>query len=391
MNGEDHIKHICTLAPALAELFNARVRHYTIKQHTLNVFNQFEEYFSELFTKNSIKEFRLFLFLHDIGKSIAYKQGNREHQYLATINTIKVHQAELDISDKDFKLYKALISANIFGKYMENKASLDNTFTIIESQSLNLKLTKIEFFYYLSVYYQCDVASYTKDAGGIAYLEHIFKYENGTKVYCEKTNLLKFSNPFAQRYSLLLDKIVESSTQSNQPSDKNLSTIVPKEIKVKVVGKIDLSKFEKPKKQLSKTKENIYIIDTNVFVDQPEIIDNIEKKYRVILSAKVLDELDKLKHTLRKPEEKISVQRAIKSLSKSFDTRNIKMENSDLSLIPSDFDKRSPDNAILSVLLKFKDENPILLTSDIGLQVKAKALQLSTIGLKEFLKQKKRF
>ena len=66
------------------------------------------------------------------------------------------------------------------------------------------------------------------------------------------------------------------------------------------------------------------------------------------------------------------------------------MENSDLTLIPSDFDKRSPDNAILSVLLKFKDENPILLTSDQGLQLKAKALKISTIDLKDFLKQRKK-
>ena len=36
--------------------------------------------------------------------------------------------------------------------------------------------------------------------------------------------------------------------------------------------------------------------------------------------------------------------------------------------------------------LKFKDENPILLTSDNGLQVKAKGLKISTISLKEFLR-----
>ena len=158
----------------------------------------------------------------------------------------------------------------------------------------------------------------------------------------------------------------------------------------KIVGKIDLEKFEKPQKQISKDKENLYIIDTNVFIDAPEIIERIEKKYPVILSAKVLDELDKLKHTLKKQEDKQSVQRAIKSLNKSFDSREIRMENSEITLLPSDFDKRSPDNAILSVLLKFKDENPILLTSDQGLQLKAKGLKMSTISLKDFLKQRKK-
>lgn len=49
--------------------------------------------------------------------------------------------------------------------------------------------------------------------------------------------------------------------------------------------------------------------------------------------------------------------------------------------------KRSPDNNILTVALKFKDENPILLTSDNGLQVKAKGLNMKTISLKDFLKK----
>jgi predicted ribonuclease YlaK len=58
-----------------------------------------------------------------------------------------------------------------------------------------------------------------------------------------------------------------------------------------------------------------------------------------------------------------------------------------MSLLPNDFDKRSPDNSILTVALKFKKENPILLTSDNGLQIKAKGLNMKTISLKEFLKR----
>lgn len=55
--------------------------------------------------------------------------------------------------------------------------------------------------------------------------------------------------------------------------------------------------------------------------------------------------------------------------------------------VPDDFNKRSPDNMILTVALKYKDENPILLTSDNGLQVKAKGLGISTVSLKDFLKR----
>ncbi len=155
-----------------------------------------------------------------------------------------------------------------------------------------------------------------------------------------------------------------------------------------IINKIDLSKFEKLKKEIINGKENIYIIDTNVFVDYPEIISKIDKKYRVVLSAKVIDELDYLKISLT-DEQKKNVQKALKQINASIDTRGLKMETADLSLIPNDFNKKSADNFILSVALKFKGENPIMLTSDNGLQIKAKGLGITTITLKEFLKQMK--
>jgi DNA replication ATP-dependent helicase Dna2 len=168
-----------------------------------------------------------------------------------------------------------------------------------------------------------------------------------------------------------------SSDNSNQPKSPG----------IKVIDKIDLSKFEKPKKEIVKGKENIYIIDTNVFIDQPDIISKIDKQYQVVLSAKVIDELDKLKVTLPKNEQKQNVQKAIKQINDSFDKRNIKMDTADLTLLPSDFDKKSPDNLILTVALKYKDENPIMLTSDNGLQLKSKGFGITTITLKDFLKQ----
>ena len=67
--------------------------------------------------------------------------------------------------------------------------------------------------------------------------------------------------------------------------------------------------------------------------------------------------------------------------------RDVRMELSDPSLLPSDFDRRSPDNMILTVALKYKVDNPILLTSDNGLQIKARGLGITTISLKEILKK----
>lgn len=159
-------------------------------------------------------------------------------------------------------------------------------------------------------------------------------------------------------------------------------------VQVKVIDKIDLSRFETSRQKAvkSSTKRNIYIIDTNVFVNCPEIISKIDEKYLVVLSAKVIDELDKLKIKLD-TLGKQNVEKSLRNINRAMDKRTIKMELSDVELLPDDFNKKSPDNNILTVALKYKNDNPILLTSDNGLQVKAKGLGISTISLKDFLRK----
>ena len=63
------------------------------------------------------------------------------------------------------------------------------------------------------------------------------------------------------------------------------------------------------------------------------------------------------------------------------------MEDADVSLLPVGFDKKNPDCQILSVALKYKGENPIVLTSDNILQTRANGLGITTISLSDFLKQ----
>lgn len=196
-----------------------------------------------------------------------------------------------------------------------------------------------------------------------------------------KLNLSKERPDVYCQKNVLDDAITKDHQSSSQKSDNGIG--------LKVIGKIDVSKFERPKKEIKKNKENLYIIDTNVFIDYPEIISKISKEYPVILSAKVIDELDNLKSKLDN-EGKRNVQKALKSINAHLDIRDVRMEISNTSLLPVDFNKRSPDNQILTVALKFKSENPILLTSDNGLQVKAKGLKLTTITLQEFLNQLKR-
>lgn len=182
--------------------------------------------------------------------------------------------------------------------------------------------------------------------------------------------------------------IISSKATSIHKEEKEDCIIEGVGVSLHLKGRIDLSQFETPKQKAVKsdTKENIYIIDTNVFVNYPDIISKIDSKYKVVMSAKVIDELDKLKIKLSN-EEKHNVETALRFINRAMDRDNVSMELSSPNLLPDDFDKKSPDNNILTVALKFKNENPILLTSDNGLQIKAKGLGINTITLKEFLKK----
>ena len=63
------------------------------------------------------------------------------------------------------------------------------------------------------------------------------------------------------------------------------------------------------------------------------------------------------------------------------------MENANVSLLPNGFVRTNPDCKILSVALKHSEENPILLTSDNMLAARAKRLGITTIALKDVLRQ----
>lgn len=162
-------------------------------------------------------------------------------------------------------------------------------------------------------------------------------------------------------------------------------TISAGSITLTVKDKIDLSKFEKKRAELVNGKENIYIIDTNVFVNCPDIISKIGKKYKIIIPSTVLEELDKLK--IKEGIDKITLSKAAKNISMAFTQQYSCMEDANVSLLSNGFDRKNPDCKILSVALKHSEENPILLTSDNMLAARAKGLGITTITLKDFLRR----
>jgi len=129
-----------------------------------------------------------------------------------------------------------------------------------------------------------------------------------------------------------------------------------------------------------------YVIDTNVFVLCPQIMDYISKEDRIILSGKVLDELDKLKGTTS-GKDKRNVRTAIREINHKINmkTDNVRFEFADTKLLPEDFEKSNADNMILSVALKFREKNPFVISNDINFQNRAASLGIPFKSLEDIV------
>lgn len=202
-----------------------------------------------------------------------------------------------------------------------------------------------------------------------------------TIIVADKMILKNFMSDEVRRFLL---KINENKVAALKPS--TTQTITSGELKVTILGKINLP--EKHLKEIVADKENIFIIDTNVFVKCPTIISKVGK-YKVVIPTTVLEELDRLK--LKQSIDKKALSDAVKNINKAFLNNYSSMEEGDSSLLPKGFDAQKADCLILSVALKYKaeDKNPILLTSDNLLQSKALGLGIKTISLQDFLSERR--
>lgn len=217
------------------------------------------------------------------------------------------------------------------------------------------------------------------------------RYSLENKLFNVATSRAKYSTIIVTDNTILKENISEEvrkyllKAQEDKFVDFMPKTITSGNIGVTITGKIDLSYVEKKRKEIVEGKENVYIIDTNVFVNCPDIISRIGNKYKIVIPAKVLEELDKLK--LKVGVDKTKLNEAAKNIHNAFIKHYSQMEDANLSLLPKGFDKNNPDCMILSVALKYKNEHPILLTSDNILLSRASGLGITTLSLKEFLKR----
>lgn len=128
------------------------------------------------------------------------------------------------------------------------------------------------------------------------------------------------------------------------------------------------------------SKGYTYLIDTNVFIHEPNILDKFQANETLIVSTKVMEELF---YRRRQKETANQAQQAIDNIFRH--QHELTFEHSMLSILPPDLDPRQNDNLILSIALKLKDEDLILLTSDRDLQWKCQQYNIHSQSLSDFL------
>jgi hypothetical protein len=190
------------------DVYSTKIRHYTLESHTLIVCNVFEKYFSRSYNESiSIELIRSLLILHDIGKTDAFTEGNKNNQYEHTKSIINRLWTKLPYSKTDLSILLALLDRDYLGEYFQNRINANIVTQHLKSLSNTCGLSPIRFFKIYMIYYQCDIAAYTADEGGIKFLENLFEYKNGKKVFDEEQALLKMSSKFWEMYKQLKNEI----------------------------------------------------------------------------------------------------------------------------------------------------------------------------------------
>lgn len=145
--------------------------------------------------------------------------------------------------------------------------------------------------------------------------------------------------------------------------------------------------------------DEIYIVDTCAVMAHPELMDSFKtNRAALIIPKTVLEELDRNK--MKKEDEvDIKAQRSIKKIAECRDLKKqgkkwLFFEEGDASLLPKEYNNAekqpSGDDMILSVALKYKLKDPVIITNDINLSNKLYGEFIKQVSSDAFLKKTKK-
>lgn len=203
------IQKIILLDSELDKLYQTKVRHYTLLHHTALVYTQYLKYRWPSLPEKLNDLFKFFLLLHDIGKPIAFEKGNKSNQYKYTQEILRRIWKRTNFSVEELEIVLALSSGDPIGEYFQGKITVFETTKLLSELAITAKIDIQSFFDIFMIYYQCDISSYTGDAHGFKYLEHLFEYKDGEKIYDKIEGGLRFSSSYHEKYLKLKQLIRE--------------------------------------------------------------------------------------------------------------------------------------------------------------------------------------
>jgi len=138
----------------------------------------------------------------------------------------------------------------------------------------------------------------------------------------------------------------------------------------------------------------MYVLDTNVLIHDPQAIQQFDE-HDVVLPIVVLEEMDRVKRGFDELARNVrDVSRYLDDLSEGCaDLKQgcplpgggclfFELNHRAMEILPEPLDRASNDNRIIAVTMSLKQDNPdrevILVTKDINLRIKARALGLVT-------------
>ena len=139
------------------------------------------------------------------------------------------------------------------------------------------------------------------------------------------------------------------------------------------IGESEPQEFNCEPQDSAKSSVYTYIIDTNIFLEDPRIIEGIDAANRIIIPKTVYEELNRRKSV---PETSVAAEVALQTIDDNRD--RVQLEDSYLDLLPEDMftsaDKNNNDrndSKILSVALFFDSPETILISNDKGVSEKS--------------------
>ena len=125
----------------------------------------------------------------------------------------------------------------------------------------------------------------------------------------------------------------------------------------------------------------VVVFDTSALMEDPELLQALRSNDIPVVPHRVLCELDGLK-TCEDETRSAKARAAIRQLDET--SSRIRHETEYTALLPSEWDARLPDHAILSTALFFRLNEVLFVSNDINLRNKAKSLGLDTQDSKSY-------